>query len=290
MTPETSVSEAALAWIRTQVDAALGRFLAERKANLAALHPDATHIVDAIVGLVDAGGKRLRPAFCYWGHRAAGGRGDAIWRPAAALELLHTMALIHDDLIDGDAQRRGAATIHVREAGAAAAREQSDPERVGLGVAIVTGDLAAALAEELFLSADVEPDRLAAALERFHRMRLQLAAGAFLDLTAAGSAPAGTVAFLKGGAYTVEGPLLIGAALAGGSARVEEHLQAYARPLGEAFQLRDDLVDGDAGPEVTRERVLALVAAASSAIDGATSIGEDAADALRALAGMVAGS
>src|SRR5512144_1921581 len=123
------------------VDPILESFLADRRAEAAAIAPAAAEPVEEILRLVRAGGKRIRPAFCYWGYRAAGGaEGPAIWRAAAALELLHTMALIHDDVMDRSAERRGAPTTRTRQAAAAATRGQRDPEHVGDGVAIVTGD------------------------------------------------------------------------------------------------------------------------------------------------------
>ena len=79
---------------------------------------------------------------------------------------------------------------------------------------------------------------------------------------------ADVVAYLKGGAYTVEGPLLVGSALAGGGPGVEDALRRYARPLGLAFQLLDDLADGDAAAGATREDALALVARARAALTG----------------------
>jgi geranylgeranyl diphosphate synthase type I len=287
MTRASSATVPALDGVAERVDAVATAFLIQRRAELAAIHPSATVPVDEILDLLDAGGKRIRPAFCYWGYRAAAGdAGDhAIWSAAAALELLHTMALLHDDVMDADEERRGRPTAHVRQAAAAAARGQADPGLVGLGVAIVAGDLAAALAEQLFATAGFPAQRQAAAAQRFHRMRLELAAGTTLDLTGADVDP-GTVAFLKGGAYTVEGPLLVGAALAGGGPRVDEALRAYARPLGEAFQLLDDLADGDAPPGATRADASALVERARRTL-ASDALEPAAAQALAQLADLV---
>ena len=95
--------------LRTRFDGALGSFLDGVRVEMAALAPDALLPIDEVIRLVGAGGKRLRPAFCYWGYRAAGGvDGEPIERAAASLELLHTMALIHDDLMDRSPERRGA--------------------------------------------------------------------------------------------------------------------------------------------------------------------------------------
>jgi geranylgeranyl diphosphate synthase type I len=261
--PIPAISEAA-----QRVDEVLERFLAERRADAAGLDQAAAEPVDELVRVVGSGGKRIRPAFCYWGFRAAGGAdGDPVWRAAAALELLHTMALIHDDVLDRSAERRGQPTTFVRQSQAAAERGQQEPARVGLGVAIVVGDLAAAFAGELFATSGFPADRLAVAGDRFYRMQALLAAGAYLDLADA-DVPPGDVAYHKGGAYTVEYPLLIGAALAGSTAAVDASLIAYGRPLGRAFQLLDDLADGEAAADATREDALALVRlAADAAVD-----------------------
>jgi geranylgeranyl diphosphate synthase type I len=272
--------------VAQRVEEVVDRFLTERRAEAAALDPAATEPVDEIARVIAAGGKRIRPAFCFWGFRAAGGvDGDPIWRAAAALELLHTMALIHDDVLDGSAERRGRPATHVRQAVAATDRAQPDPDRVGLGVAIVTGDLAAVFAEQLFATSGFPADRLAVAGDRFHRMRAVLAAGAYLDLVDA-AAPAGDVAYYKGGAYTVEYPLLIGAALAGSTSAVDAALIDYGRPLGRAFQLLDDLADGDAEPGTTRADALALVRRAADAA-ASPSLGSAAAHPLRQLADLV---
>jgi len=242
-----------------------------------------------VIGLFEAGGKRIRPAFCYWGFRAAGGpHGEAILRAAASLELLHTMALIHDDVMDGSAARRGRPTVHARQAEAAARRGQAEPERIGTAVAILAGDLASVLADQLLLESGFPPVRLAAALERYHRMRTEMAAGAHLGLIGA-DADARLLAALKGGSYTVEGPLQIGAALAGATVLVATRLERFGEPLGEAFQLLDDLRDGDATPGATMIDANKLIAEAKDALDPDV-LDADAIHALGLLADLVGGS
>jgi len=253
--------------VRDRVDDVLRAFLKARRQELEWIDPRATEPIREVIRLFEAGGKRIRPAFCYWGFRAAGGPdGEPIVRAAAALELLHTMALIHDDVIDGAAARRGRPTAHARQTKAAARRGAPDPERVGTGVAILAGDLAAVLADQLLLESGFPPDRLTAALERYHRMRTEMAAGAYLAIAGA-ETDARRLAFLKGGSYTVEGPLVIGAALAGASVQIVARLERYGEPLGEAFQLLDDLRDGDASQGVTVTDAQKLIAEAKDALD-----------------------
>ena len=281
-----AATDSVLEPVVARVDAILEAFLADRRSEASTVDPHTTEPVEEIQRLVRAGGKRLRPAGTYWGYRAAGGSdGPEIWQAAAAVELLHTMALLHDDVMDADDERRGEPSARARQIAAAKDRGQADPERVGVAVAIVAGDLAAAFAEQLFSAAGFPPDRQAAGAARLARMRLELALGAYLSVANVDVAPA-TVAYLKGGAYTVEGPVLVGAALAGGSSEVQEALRAFARPLGAAFQLLDDLADGDAAPGASRAEAATLVEMSRAALAD-PSLDRTAAQALDALATLV---
>ena len=214
--------------LRRDIDAALRDLLDERSAAL----PEADPLISEIRRLLDAGGKRLRPLFCYWGYRAAGGsHGAPIVQAAAALELLHTFALVHDDIIDGSTERRGLPTAHVIH---------------GTDVALLVGDLALVLADAALLESGFEPDVLLPALGIYSRMRQEVIAGQYLDVVSVADAiseeQARRIAVLKSGNYTIEEPLLIGASLAGATQPFLAALQRVGRPLGEAFQLRDDLL------------------------------------------------
>ena len=160
-------------------------------------------------------------------------------RAAAALELLHTMALIHDDLMDRSPERRGvpASALHLAERGAPAwlARTPSAP---GTSLAILAGDLAAVLADRLLLTSGFEPGRLVGALDRYHRMRTEMALGQDLDVAGAETPIRRWSRALKGGAYTVEGPLLDRrGARRSGPRRPRLRSRRYGAPLGLAFQL-----------------------------------------------------
>ena len=248
----------AIATIRSRVDEVLAERLRGWRQELAELDPSAADLVDEIERLIAAGGKRLRPAFLYWGYRAAGGvDGQEVVRAAAALELLHTFALVHDDLIDGVKERRGVPATVLAFAERAPER---DPEVFGTGSAVVVGDLALVLATSLLRTSGFASDRVERAWSRFERMCLAMAAGQYLELRGLATVTMPeALAHLKGGAYTVEGPVAIGAALAGSPEEVDAILAAFARPAGEAFQLRDDLADGDAVPGVSRTTIDRLV-------------------------------
>jgi geranylgeranyl diphosphate synthase type I len=209
-----------------------------------AVDPDLTAPVAALRDLVLAGGKRLRPAFCHWAYVGAGGspEDEAVVDAGAALELLHTFALVHDDIMDGSATRRGTDTIHVQfEAGHAVEGWRGEARRFGEGVAILVGDLSFVYADQLLAGAPP------AAHEVFTELRIEVNVGQYLDLlgTARGrveEATARRISRFKSGKYTVERPLHLGAALAGRLDDLACPLSAYGLPLGEAFQLRDDLL------------------------------------------------
>jgi geranylgeranyl diphosphate synthase type I len=253
-------AEALLDPLRSRIDDVLFGFLDARRAQMAALAPEAAALIDEISRLLRAGGKRIRPALCYWGYRAAGASDDeAILRSAAALELLHTFALIHDDVMDEATTRRGVETSHV--AFSSSSGGPMPGERVARAAAILAGDLAAALADELFFEAELPREVLDRAFARLGRMRLEMAAGQFLDVMAGREAGAGVgpglgtdeetarrISALKTGSYTIEGPLEIGAILGGGSIELLRMLSRFGAPLGEAFQIGDDL-DGVVGAD-----------------------------------------
>jgi geranylgeranyl diphosphate synthase type I len=241
-----------------RVDGELGRFLQDQRKGVAGDDPHAGSIFEELDRVISSGGKRLRPLFCCLGHLAAGGRIDErTIRAAAALELLHTFAIVHDDVMDRSRTRRGspASWVHLAEVH----RDRGmpgDPQQWGLSGAVLVGDLALVLAGRALHEAGFPAEVMSPALERYDRMRAEVVVGQYLDVLAAhrGSAEepeARRIAVLKSGGYTVEGPLHIGALLAGASSQVIALLSAYGVPLGEAFQLRDDVLGVFGDPAVT---------------------------------------
>ena len=142
---------AALGHVRDRVDRALQAFLGEQREVLLAAGQDLLPVTESISGLL-AGGKRMRPAFCYWGWRGAGGRDcPEIFRAAASLELLHAGALIHDDLMDASDTRRGQPSLHRQfEVRHAQGRWHGSPAAFGMGAAILMGDLLLCWTDEMF--------------------------------------------------------------------------------------------------------------------------------------------
>jgi geranylgeranyl diphosphate synthase type I len=239
--------------VRVLVEPALFDFLEQRRRSL----PDAEDLVAELERVARAGGKRLRPAFCLWGYRAGGGTDDdAIARAAASLELLHTFAIIHDDVMDRSPIRRGSPATYRHLAYELAPPVRGDADRFGVSAAILAGDLALALAGELWWTAGFDEAAMTDAAAIYHAMRAEVIGGQYLDLLAAArgnATPEETrrISVLKSGRYTVERPLLIGAALSAASAEVRSALAAFGAPLGEAFQLRDDIIGAFGDPAST---------------------------------------
>jgi geranylgeranyl diphosphate synthase type I len=245
------VSDAAPAGtvLRERVDKALHDFLQRATAPLAQISPDLEPFGAVTEAFVLDGGKRLRPAFCYWGHRAAGGAdSDAIVRAAASLELLQACALVHDDVIDASDTRRGAPSVHRRFAAThRASGWRGDPEAFGAAAAILLGDLALIWADTMLAESGLEPAALQHAFGLWDTMRVEVMCGQYLDVVeqarGGGSVErALRVARYKSAKYTVERPLHLGAALAGADDDLLGVLSDYGLPLGEAFQLRDDVL------------------------------------------------
>jgi geranylgeranyl diphosphate synthase, type I len=271
-------SPADLSHVREHVGRALAGFLGRQRVALAGIDDGLAPGLDAISDLL-AGGKRLRPAFCYWGWRAAGGGapaadpdhaepggadGERVLVAAAALELLHAGALVHDDVMDGSATRRGQPAVHRRFAAQhAAGGWRGSADSFGTGAAILLGDLLLGWSGELLWASGLPDAVLRRGQPVLDAMRTEMIAGQYLDLLGQ-AAGTGTVASAlrvvryKSAKYTVEGPLLLGAALAG-AATPESQLaaacSAYGIPLGVAFQLRDDVLGVFGDPAETGKPV-----------------------------------
>jgi len=262
--------------IRAEVGRALDDFIGRKRGDLARISPDLLPCVDAITDLL-AGGKRLRAAFCYWGWRALSGADcPPIFAAAAALELLHASALVHDDVMDGSDMRRGQPAVHKRFAARhAAAGWRGSPDDFGSGSAILTGDLLLAWTDEMLRGSGLPPEAVRRGMAVLDLMRTEVFAGQFLDLVgqAAGATAVDSalrVVTFKSAKYTVERPLHLGAALAWTPGQSHDAAQApdaaglyeadaaftdYGIPLGVAFQLRDDILGVFGDPASTGKPV-----------------------------------
>ncbi len=276
-----TTGDADLGQIRDQVGRVLAGFLDRQAELLAGIDGGLAPVLDAAAELL-AGGKRLRPAFCYWGWRAAGGaglgddRGGRILTAAAALELLHASALVHDDVIDGSETRRGRPAVHRSFAARHAAGQwRGSAGSFGAGAAILAGDLLLAWTGELLRASGLPAAALGRGQPVLDAMRTELIAGQYLDLlgqaTGTGTVESALrVVAYKSAKYTVERPLQLGAALAAAPAgtpgdaadevfftdpSMAAACTSYGIPLGVAFQLRDDVLGVFGDPAKTGKPV-----------------------------------
>jgi geranylgeranyl diphosphate synthase type I len=244
------------------VETELATFLRSRTADSNAIDPVFAEATDALVAFVLSGGKRIRPTFAWWGWRGAGGAVDAsesvaVLRAISALELIQACALIHDDLIDASATRRGRPTVHVEFARRhAAAGWHGQPARFGAAAAILLGDLALAWADDMLRAAGLPPPALVRAAPPWQAMRTEMLGGQYLDVLHQATGDTSTRAALqidryKTAAYTVERPLHLGAAIADAGPELIAAYRRFGADIGVAFQLRDDLLGVFGDPAVT---------------------------------------
>ena len=267
---------------RDDIGSTLREFVHSQAEWIDRLGPDARRLVEH-ARLSVSGGKRFRASFCWWGHHAVAEPTDpgALLRACASIELLHASALVHDDYMDASDVRRGRPATHRafeqlhREHGWAAS-----PEQYGASAAILLGDLLLSWSDELLRTCGLPADRVLDALGYFDLTRSEVVTGQFLDVSAQARGEADvdtamTVLRYKSAKYSIERPLHISAGLAGATPGQIEQLTRFGLPLGEAFQLRDDLlgVFGDpaetgkpAGDDLVEGKRTVLVALA---LDGA---------------------
>ena len=248
-----------LSHIARRVDARLQLLLDTERTRWSAFDPDLAQPIDEIARLVLAGGKRLRPAFCHWGFVGAGGNPDdqRVIDAGAAFELMHAFALFHDDVMDGSATRRGEPTTHVVMSQLHEKHSWvGESRRFGEGAAILVGDLAFVYADQLLLGAPQPVWSI------WNELRVELNFGQYLDMLGSANSErrlvkAERICRYKSGKYTIERPLHLGAVLAAPdkAEQLLPALSAYGLPLGDAFQMRDDVMGAFGETSVTGKPV-----------------------------------
>ena len=258
----SAVPEPARSWdpaeFRAGIEQTLRVFVDQQSSWLAELGEDAARLVEHARTSV-SGGKRFRASFCWWGHLAVAEPDDraGLLKACASLELLHASALVHDDVMDASDVRRGRPATH--RAFEALHRERhwaASAEQYGAAAAILLGDLLLSWSDELLRTSGLPAPRVLDALGYFDLTRSEVVTGQFLDVSAQARATsdvetAMNVVRYKSAKYSIERPLHIGAALAGAGQDTIAELSRFGLPLGEAFQLRDDLLGVFGDPEVT---------------------------------------
>lgn len=251
-------------WVN-RVNTRLETFIDERELILRSLGPDLVPFVEFSRQFL-SGGKRFRAQFALIGYASQiSDIPDYVIDVASALEIFHAAALVHDDIMDKSDTRRGAPSAHrrfqsVHESGAWAGSSAD----FGNSAALLFGDLLLSFSDELMAAGLLQSaDHVSALRSRreFDRMRLDVTAGQYLDIVEERAWPsiekmdalprAHRVVIYKSAKYSIEAPLVIGAALAGASDENIAILRQFGLPLGVAFQLRDDLLGVFGDPSVT---------------------------------------
>jgi len=246
--PQEGANAGPLPWlrqVRVGVDERLVEFFDEKRRETREISSPTLELVDEIEALTMRGGKRLRPALAAAAYRCVcPGQGmERLAELCGSLELLQSYLLIHDDWMDGDEVRRGGSAVH-----ASLQRNHRDTH-LGAALAVLAGDLASAYAWELFMRAPYPVQSWSAAASLFLRTQKEVYCGQHLDLI--GDADVARMHGLKTTSYTVRGPMLLGALLSEPSHRQIEALNGWATPIGEAFQIRDDLLGALGSPDAT---------------------------------------
>jgi geranylgeranyl diphosphate synthase type I len=239
----------------------LREYMGARRRETAYIGAEYSMLTGALEEFVLSGGKRLRPAFAYWGWRAVTDDPDPLnpemLRLFAALELLHACALVHDDVIDESATRRGLPTVHMRFADMhRGGAWRGSARQFGMSAAILLGDLALVWADDMVATAGLSGDARRRLQRVWADIRTEVLGGQYLDIVAEASgaasiASAMTVNTYKTASYTVTRPLQLGVAAAADRPDVLAAFHEFGTDLGVAFQLRDDVLGVFGDPAVT---------------------------------------
>ena len=275
-------AQAQLAQFKEEFDPVLTAYLDARIDDAQARDAFTAEGLARCRDMILAGGKRLRPALTVWAYEGSLGTDRAaILHAAMSVELIHAFLLVHDDIMDRDAMRHGAPTLHEhyrRELAGILSPEEA--AHAGNSLALVFGDMLNALGNHALFSAPFDKERLFVALTHLQDVIGYTCVGQLKDVMAeyTGSASVDDILTMyehKTARYTIESPMVLGAILAGAEDSAE-HIAAFARPLGVAFQIRDDIIGlyGDAhtigkpvGSDVAEGKITLLVALAREMAD-----------------------
>ena len=271
--------------IREAIDLELLKFTRARSSELREIDSHLAPVAEALSEFITDGGKRFRPIFAYLGYLGAGSTpSQSALTACAALELVHVCALIHDDVMDGSDSRRNKPALHKQfEELHKMNGYKGDKEKFGVAAAILLGDLALSWSDQMISESGIASQDSSRAAPLFHEMRAELMAGQYLDVLEGSIGEfnlerSRKIARFKSGKYSIERPLQFGAALANDDRELRKVFSDYGLPLGEAFQLRDDIlgVFGDSavtgkpsGDDIREGKRTVLMALTSSRLSAA---------------------
>ncbi|HOX40993.1 MAG TPA: polyprenyl synthetase family protein [bacterium] len=232
------------------LDAELKKYLDYKTEEAAKISPYAKEMMEHISDLTLRGGKRIRAALFYYSYVAHGGKNlkEALVT-SMAMEMSETFLLIHDDIIDNDILRRGGITINeaYSNIGDEKFHSKINPRKFGESIAILAGNIASELSNEIIACSSFKPEFRMRAILELNKVYVVENYGQMLDLLCQvrddiNKDDVILVHQLKTVPYTFDGPVKIGAILAGASERDIKRLEGYSVPLGTAFQIQDDIL------------------------------------------------
>ena len=232
-----------------KADVYLKRLFESKKKEAAEIDPVAVRSLDILANYI-AGGKRVRGALAVLGYELAGGKDfQKILPVSAAVEILHSSLLIHDDFIDRDELRRGKPTVHRIYA-------KGRGEHFGAAMAIVVADVGLFLSHQILAESAFKSRKVAQALSEFDRLLVNTGFGELLDIAFDYKRKltwedVQKVRLYKTAHYTFVMPMVVGAILGGASRKQLKAISRYGEPVGIAFQIRDDILGVFSDPNVT---------------------------------------
>lgn len=234
---------------KKRLDPFLKEYFDNKSAKAKKIDPLAKQAVDMIADFTLSGGKRIRPALVYYAHLASGGKdSEEIIEASMSIELVHSFLLIHDDIIDKDERRHGVTTLHERykEIGRRI-NLKKDVTHFGNSMAMIVGDIAASMANEILFNAKFDPAVIIRGLDKLQDIVYVTIPGEMVDVVLEHRGQASEEEIMrmhegKTSRYSFEGPLQLGAVLAGAEKEALENFSSYALPVGKAFQVVDDIL------------------------------------------------
>lgn len=234
---------------KEQIDREINVYLDDKIREAKKLDFFSANLAKHAKKIILSGGKRLRPAFMYWGYVAGGGKDrKKILKTSISIELAHNFLLIHDDIIDHGKKRHGVETFNSKYTKIGKAFfNQEGAEHFGNSMALIFGDMVSAMSGQIIFTSDFPADTIVKALNRLQMIVSQTVLGEIQDIYMDSSGKTSESSILKmyrnkTACYTVEGPLVLGAVLAGADEKIFKYLSTYAIPLGVAFQIQDDIL------------------------------------------------